>query len=111
LALLSLGGIPPLAGFFGKFFLFSAAVQANMVWLAVLGVLNAIVALYYYLLVVKVMYVDAPPDESPVPIPRPAAAVLGLTCLGIVLMGTLSAPWFNWAATAASGLGLAAVLR
>jgi NADH-quinone oxidoreductase subunit N len=111
LALLSLGGIPPLAGFFGKFFLFSAAVQANMVWLAVLGVLNAIVALYYYLLVVKVMYVDAPPDESPVPVPRPAAVVLGLTCLGIVLMGTLSAPWFNWAETAAGGLGLAAVLR
>lgn len=102
LAFLSLGGVPPLAGFFGKFFLFVAAVRADYVWLAIIGVVNAIVALYYYLTVIKVMYVD--PAQSDVPIPvRPAStAVLWLTGIGVVLMGTIAAPWWNWAVNAAS---------
>ena len=58
IALLSLAGIPPTAGFVGKFFLFKAAVDAKLVWLAIIGVLNSIIALYYYLVVIKVMYVD-----------------------------------------------------
>lgn len=110
-SLLSLGGIPPLAGFFGKFFLFSAAIQADMVWLAVVGVLNAIVALYYYLTVIKIMYVDKPADETAIAVPRPHAVTLVVTSLGVILMGTLSTPWFNWAVTAASGLGLPGVLN
>src|SRR3989338_8420617 len=62
-AFLSLGGMPPLAGFFGKFFVFAAAVKAGvelgrtaLIWLAIIGVLNAIVGLYYYLTVLKVAY-------------------------------------------------------
>ena len=58
IGLLSLGGIPPAAGFFGKFFLFQAAVNSNLVGLALIAVTNAIIALYYYLVVIKVMYVD-----------------------------------------------------
>lgn len=110
-ALLSLAGIPPLAGFFGKFFLFSAAVQADMVWLAIIGVLNSILALYYYLMVIKVMYVDRSEDESPIAVPFARAVTLVITSVGIVVMGTVSAPWFNWALAAANELDVPSVLK
>lgn len=106
LALLSLGGIPPAAGFIGKFFLFRAAVNANLTWLAVAGVLNSIIALYYYLVIIKVMFVDRSEDENkPIPISQPYVWALGISCLLVVLMGTIAAdPIFQWAATAAKGL-------
>ncbi len=56
----SLAGIPPLAGFFAKFYVFQAAIQANLYGLAVLGVLSSVVAAYYYLRIVKMMYFDQP---------------------------------------------------
>ena len=58
--LLSLIGIPPTAGFVGKFYLFGAAVRAGYIWLAVIGVLNSAVAAYYYLRIVVVMYMREP---------------------------------------------------
>jgi NADH-quinone oxidoreductase subunit N len=63
--MLSLAGIPPLAGFFGKFYLFSAALNAGanhaLLWLVALGLVGSFVSLYYYLLVLKAIFVDAPP--------------------------------------------------
>ena len=56
LFMLSLGGIPPTAGFMGKFWLFGAAIDAGYVWLAVIGVLNSAISLYYYLRIVVFMY-------------------------------------------------------
>ena len=56
----SLAGIPPLAGFFAKFYVFAAAIQANLVALAVIGVVTSVVGAYYYLRIVKVMYFDEP---------------------------------------------------
>jgi NADH-quinone oxidoreductase subunit N len=105
-ALLSLGGIPPAAGFFGKFFLFQAAVDAGQVGLAIIGVLNAIVALYYYLVLIKVMYVDPHPDEDKaIGISRPYAWVLGVSGLVIILLGTVAAtPVFNWAMESAGDI-------
>ena len=61
LFMLSLGGIPPTAGFMGKFWLFGAAIEAGYVWLAVIGVLNSAISLYYYIRIVVFMYVK-PPD-------------------------------------------------
>jgi NADH-quinone oxidoreductase subunit N len=106
IALLSLGGIPPMAGFFGKFFLFNAAVQANLTWLAVVGVLNSIVALYYYLVVIKVMYVDRSPDEDkPIPMSTSYVWVLGVTALIVIALGTIGAqPIFDWAVRSAGSL-------
>jgi NADH-quinone oxidoreductase subunit N len=106
IALLSLGGVPPAAGFVGKFFLFNAAVQANLVWLAMIGVLNSIVALYYYLVVIKVMYVDRSPDEDkPIPLSRPYVWVLGATTVGVILLGTFGAQVvFDWAIAGARAL-------
>jgi NADH-quinone oxidoreductase subunit N len=105
-ALLSLAGIPPAAGFFGKFFLFRAAVDANLTWLAVAGILNAMVALYYYLVVIKVIFVDrSEAEEEPIAVSPPFVWALGLTTLGVVLLGTfLATPLFDWAVRAAQGL-------
>lgn len=106
IGLLSLGGIPPAAGFFGKFFLFQAAVNSNLVGLALIAVTNAIIALYYYLVVIKVMYVDVgPDDDKPIAIPRVYGWSLGITALIVILLGTVAVtPIYDWAALGAAGL-------
>lgn len=105
IAMLSLAGMPPLAGFFGKFYIFAAAVDAGLIWLAVVGVLNAIIGLYYYLIVLKVVYLYRSPDEAkPVTVSGSQGFALVTCTAGILLLGTLSAPWFAWAWAAAGSL-------
>lgn len=85
----SLAGVPPLAGFFGKYFIFVAAIQAHLYALAVIGVLASVVAAYYYLYVVKVMWFDEPAGEF-VPVAGELRIVYGLSglfTLGYVLIG------------------------
>jgi NADH-quinone oxidoreductase subunit N len=102
-ALLSLGGIPPTAGFFGKFFLFKAAVDAGLWWLALLGILNAFVALYYYLSVVKYLYLYRSDNEDvPIPVSRAAQVALVLTLFGILYLGIAAGPAFEWTQRAAA---------
>jgi NADH-quinone oxidoreductase subunit N len=94
IAFLSLGGMPPLAGFFGKFFVFSAAVESNLVWLAIVGVINAIVGLYYYLTFLKVVYLyRSERDSEPVPVARAYQVALWVCAAGVILLGTWIAPW------------------
>jgi len=104
LAFLSLAGVPPLGGFIAKILVFAAAVDAGLVWLAFLGVLNAIVGLYYYLIVLKVVYLYPPKDEQPVPVSRPHAAALLVSILLVLILGTVLAPWYAWAAASAASL-------
>jgi NADH-quinone oxidoreductase subunit N len=104
LAFLSLAGVPPLGGFIAKILVFAAAVEAGLVWLAVLGVLNAIVGLYYYLIVLKVIYLSEPKDERPVPVLRSHAAALITTIALVLVLGIVLAPWFSWAQASAAGL-------
>jgi NADH-quinone oxidoreductase subunit N len=107
-AFLSLAGMPPFGGFVAKVFVFAAAVQVNMVWLAVVGILNAIVGLYYYLTVLKVVYLYRMEGENeeahPIPLTRPYAIGLVVLSLGILLIGTLFAPWFGLSGAAALNL-------
>ena len=79
----SLAGIPPLAGFFAKWYVFNAAIQAGLYWLAVIGVLSSAVAAYYYLRIVKVMYFDeaAPAFDRPAAASRAVLAVTGILVL------------------------------
>ncbi len=101
-AFLSLAGMPPFGGFVAKVFVFAAAVQADLIWLAVVGVLNSIVGLYYYLIVLKYVYLYRSDDEDkPLPIPRAYGIALTVLSLGIVLFGTLFAPWFGMSNVAA----------
>lgn len=105
IALLSLAGIPPGAGFIGKFFLFQAAVEADLVGLAVFGVLNSIVALYYYLMVIKVMYVDKGQDEDqPIEVKTPARVLVLVTTAMTLFLGIIPGPFFNWFLDGASAL-------
>lgn len=98
LALLSLGGIPPTAGFIGKFFIFKAAVDAGLWWLALIGVLNAFIALYYYLNVIKYMYLYKPEaeDDEPIMVSRAASLALMICTLGIIYLGVIPSDAFEW---------------
>ena len=104
-AFLSLAGMPPLGGFVAKVFVFAAAVKSNLVWLAMVGVLNSIVGLYYYLIVLKVVYLYRSEDEDkPIPITRSYSIALVVLVAGIILLGTVFAPWFGWSNIAAAAL-------
>jgi NADH-quinone oxidoreductase subunit N len=105
LALLSLAGIPPAAGFFGKFFIFRAAIDVGLWWLALIGILNAFVALYYYLSVVKYMYLyRSDDDDVKIPVSRASKVVLGLTIFGIIYLGILAQRAFELTTIAAGAL-------
>ncbi len=102
-ALLSLGGIPPTAGFFGKFFLFKSAVDVGLWWLALIGVLNAFVALYYYLSLVRNMYLYRSDEEDiGIPVSRAVALGLGISLFFILYLGVYAGPAFEWTRQAAS---------
>lgn len=83
--LFSLAGIPPAAGFIGKFYLFSGAIQAGYIWLAIIGVLNSAISVYYYLRVMVFMYMKEPEEEFDWLKVTPAIAV----CLIIAVAGVL----------------------
>lgn len=88
LSLFSLAGIPPVAGFFGKFFLFQSAASAGYYWLVFIAVLNATISLYYYLLVVKAMFINK--NDQPLAYFRSDNSTrlgLILICAGIVILG------------------------
>jgi NADH-quinone oxidoreductase subunit N len=90
--ILSLAGVPPLGGFFGKFYLFAAAVQRDaqtfgLLWLVVLGILMSAVSLYYYLILLKHVYVAAPATEERVTTPNYLALGLTLVALAVVALG------------------------
>jgi NADH-quinone oxidoreductase subunit N len=99
----SLAGIPPLAGFFAKYFVFTAAIKANLVTLAVIGVITSVVGAYYYLRIVKVMYFDEPSGEfvrEPGEV-RFVYVLSGLFVLGFVFFAR---PLIAWAQSAAGSL-------
>jgi NADH-quinone oxidoreductase subunit N len=105
LFLLSLVGIPPLAGFVGKFYLFGAAVQGGYVWLAVIAVLNSALAAYYYLRVVVYMYMREPDGAGATWAPSFAGGVaLAVAAVGIVLLGVMPAPFADLAQSAVAPL-------
>lgn len=84
----SLAGIPPLAGFFGKYYLFASAVSANMTWLAIVGVLASVVSVYYYLGVVVNMYFkDVPEGTTSVAISKLGATALIIAAAAVIELG------------------------
>ena len=99
----SMAGIPPLAGFFGKLYVFLAAINAQLYTLAVLGVLTSVVGAYYYLRVIKVMYFDEP-AVTPDAMKRSVALVTSLSTALILLFVVWPAQLVTWATTAAAAL-------
>ena len=91
-AMVSLIGIPPTAGFMAKLYIFNAAVRSDMVWLAVAGVINSVVSAYYYLRVVRTMYLSPTVSEEKVSSSPSMRLALGLTTVGILAVGIVPGP-------------------
>jgi len=89
--LISLIGIPPTVGFMAKFYIFNAAIQQNLLWLVIIAALNSVISAYYYLRVVKLMYVGEPASEEAIPSSIPLRITLAITSLGVLVLGIY--PW------------------
>ena len=85
--LVSLVGLPPTAGLIAKIYIFNAAVQQGFLWLVIIAVINTVIAAYYYLRVVKVMWLGAPASEEPVPSSAALRTALTLAAAGVLLLG------------------------
>ncbi len=88
-ALLSLAGIPPLVGFMAKFYLFQIVVQAGLVPLAIIGVINSLVSVYYYLRVIVVMYMKEPTEDSYRGTEWVSVATAGVLAMLVIYLGVL----------------------
>ena len=104
LSLFSLAGVPPMAGFFAKFYLLWAAVKSGLGWLALIGVLNVITSLYYYLKIVKVMYVDKPLNPNPIHVPLDQKIMQYISIFGILLLGIYQDPFIRLTHAAVTNL-------
>jgi len=93
--LLSLAGIPPTAGFLGKFYIFSAAIDAGQVYLAVAGVINSVIALYYYVNIVKCMYLDTADKECAIIVHPALTAAILVSLAGTLIIGVYPEPFIN----------------
>ncbi len=104
-AFLSLAGMPPFGGFVVKVVVFAAAVNAGWIWLAAVGALNSIIGLYYYLTVLKYVYLYRQEgDEQPMPVAGSNKVALAVLSVAILAIGTIFAPWFGWVTNAAAAL-------
>ena len=101
----SMAGIPPLAGFIGKFYIFMAAVDAGLYTLAVIGVLASVISAYYYIRIIKIMFFDEPGIEPlDRPLPASLSAILALCTAVILLFILMPSPLIAWAEAAAASL-------
>ncbi len=103
LFMLSLTGIPPTVGFFAKFYVFAAAIEQtpSLLWLVVVGVVNSVISLYYYMSVIRAMYLLPAADASPVEAPPAMRIALWVTGLGTLLLGVYPQPLVTFARSAA----------
>jgi len=91
LCLISLTGIPPTAGFMAKIYIFSAGVNADLLWLVIIAVINSVISACYYLRVVRVMFLGEPLSEERVHASSGLRVALAIACLGVLLLGIY--PW------------------
>ncbi|MFC1920797.1 NADH-quinone oxidoreductase subunit N [Chloroflexota bacterium] len=105
LCLISLIGMPPAAGFMGKFFIFRGALQSGLLWLVLLAVINSVISAFYYLRVVKVMWFGEPASEEKVPSSVALKVVVFVSCLGVLILGIIPNYVMNLAEAAARLFG------
>ena len=104
--LISLAGIPPTAGFFSKFVLFLGAVNADLVWLALVAILNSVLSLGYYLNILKYVYLVDPAEETKLTEPKAPLFIIVLAAILLVAMGIFSGPVIDFVAKAAETFNL-----
>ena len=98
--LLSLAGVPPLAGFIGKLYILIAAMEQELYTLIIVGLINIVISLYYYLIVVKKMYINEPTDPSPLTVSAPLKTAICVCLAGTLLLGIYPKLFINWAVSA-----------
>ena len=107
-AFLSLTGMPPFGGFVAKVFVFAAGVQADYTWLVIVGIINSIIGVYYYLNVLKYVYLYRLPGEDeeqhPIPLTQPYMIALVILVIGVIVLGTVFGPFYNWSDAGALNL-------
>jgi proton-translocating NADH-quinone oxidoreductase chain N len=101
ICLLSLGGIPPTAGFIGKLYLFSAAIEGGMLWLAAVGTVNSVISLSYYWKIIRVLYIVPAQTEERLSTPPSLTVALAVTVTGVLVVGILPGPLLALIQTAA----------
>jgi NADH-quinone oxidoreductase subunit N len=109
LALVSLAGMPPLAGFFGKFTLLMAVIKSGYLWLALIAGVNIVISLYYYMMVAKRIYADPPRNTSAIPVPVGMRLLLAVAIIGIIAIGIFQGPFLDAAMTAVKGMYLSSL--
>jgi len=98
--LLSLAGVPPLAGFIGKLYIFVAAIKEGLYTLIIVGLVNVVISIYYYLIVVKKMYINEPVDNSPLVVSAPMQTVIYASLAGTLILGIYPQPIIDWVVSA-----------
>jgi len=98
--LLSLAGVPPLAGFIGKLYIFLAAIKQELYTLIIVGLVNIVISMYYYLVIVKKMYINEPTDRSPLAVSPSMQAVIYVGLAGTLILGIYPKPFIEWAVSA-----------
>jgi NADH-quinone oxidoreductase subunit N len=98
--LLSLAGVPPLAGFIGKLYIFLAAINEGLYTLIIVGLINVVISMYYYLVVVKKMYINEPTDPSPIAVSGPMRAAVYVGLAGTLILGIYPKPFIEWVISA-----------
>jgi NADH-quinone oxidoreductase subunit N len=98
--LLSLAGVPPLAGFIGKLYIFLAAIKQELYTLIIVGLVNIVISMYYYLIIVKKMYINEPTDRSPLTVSPSMQAVIYVGLAGTLVLGIYPKPFIEWAVAA-----------
>jgi len=89
IVMFSMAGVPPTLGFYAKFSVLQAALQAGYLWLVVFAVLMAVIGAFYYLRVIKMMYFDDPVDRNPIEAPMDMRIVLGINSLALLVIGLM----------------------
>lgn len=102
--MLSLTGIPPLAGFIGKFYLFMAAIDAQYYWLVIIAVINSVVSFVYYGGVIRRMFLEDGVNRQPIVLPRLSTAMLAFLGIAVVVMGLYWGPFAEYSQESASML-------
>ncbi|WP_449245120.1 NADH-quinone oxidoreductase subunit N [Desulfobacca acetoxidans] len=103
----SLVGMPPTAGFIGKFYIFSAAVEAGYIWLVIIGVLNSLISVYYYLRIIVIMYMyPAEADLGPVPLNATMTTTLVFSAIAVLAIGIFPNSIYNLALSSVKILGI-----
>ena len=102
--LFSLTGLPPFAGFVGKFFLFAAVIKGGMYWLAVIAVINSVISLFYYARIIKAMYLETPLELTPVAVSKTYRSLACLMALPTIVLGIYWEPVIAFAARSVAPL-------